>query len=281
MHHETEKKACASFITISTSLNNEAGINPKNYRWRYYIITWYYIYRFFKTKIKFRKENTGNSTYPWGIPDIFMSQGTQGNCSLQIKDLTLRSDKVSMLMYTCSHKPLRKNSCSCAIPRLTAHFMCGLMSDLVVCKPWKEYGHTCHWMSLLRPCVIKQHKPNRRDKVNMLTYTCSNPWAVGKIAVYILQSPGWQPTLIWWFANIEKGMVIHDTECPCWDKVSLNNANPTQIRWCMARRLGILNNSKGAQDCQKLSLNQPHKKITYFTDSPVQVWHCHTKLRTD
>ena len=44
--------------------------------------------------------------------------------------------------------------------RLTAHFMCGLMSDLVICKFRKKYSHTWHWMSLLRPGVIKQHKPN-------------------------------------------------------------------------------------------------------------------------
>ena len=45
--------------------------------------------------------------------------------------------------------------------RLTAHFMCGLMSDLAICKFKKKYGHTWHRMSLLRPGVIKQHKPNQ------------------------------------------------------------------------------------------------------------------------
>ena len=29
--------------------------------------------------------------------------------------------------------------------------------------------------------------------------------------------------LIWWSASIEKHMVLHDTECPYWDQVSLNN----------------------------------------------------------
>ena len=32
------------------------------------------------------------------------------------------------------HKP--------AITRLTAHFICGLMSDLMICKDSKEYDHT-------------------------------------------------------------------------------------------------------------------------------------------
>ena len=49
-----------------------------------------------------------------------------------------------------------------AVTRMTAHFMCGLMSDLVICKcRQKMYGHTWHWMSLLRPGVIRQHKPNQ------------------------------------------------------------------------------------------------------------------------
>ena len=47
-----------------------------------------------------------------------------------------------------------------SITRLTAHFICGLMSDMVICKFWKS-------------------------------------------------------------------MVMHDTECPYWDQVSLNNTNQT------------------------------------------------------
>ena len=47
-------------------------------------------------------------------------------------------------------------------------------------------------------------------------------------------SPGWQPTLcvawrlIWWFASLEKSMVIHDTKCPYWGQMLLNNTSPTQ-----------------------------------------------------
>ena len=52
--------------------------------------------------------------------------------------------------------PWEKLNLPYAITRLTAHFMCGLMSDLVIC-------------------------------------------------------------------NFRKSMIIHDTECPCWDQVSLNN----------------------------------------------------------
>ena len=62
--------------------------------------------------------------------------------------------------------------CSYAISRLnlTVHFMCVLMSNLVICKFSKRYGHTWHRMSLLR---------------------------------------------------LAKMMVIHDTECPYWDQMSL------------------------------------------------------------
>ena len=38
--------------------------------------------------------------------------------------------------------------------------MCGLMADLVICKFGKD-GYTWHWMSLLRPGVIKQPKPKQ------------------------------------------------------------------------------------------------------------------------
>ena len=42
---------------------------------------------------------------------------------------------------------------------LTAHFMCGLMSDLEICKFRKKYGHTWHRMSLLKPRVINPPPP--------------------------------------------------------------------------------------------------------------------------
>ena len=72
-------------------------------------------------------------------------------------------DKVSMLTHIYPHKARRKiEVIICKITRLTAHFMCGLVSDLLIC------------------------------------------------------------TLL------IKSMVIHDTECPYWDQVSLNNTNQTK-----------------------------------------------------
>ena len=43
-------------------------------------------------------------------------------------------DKVSMLTHIYPHKPWREIEVTiCKITRLTAHFMCGLMSDLLIC----------------------------------------------------------------------------------------------------------------------------------------------------
>ena len=61
--------------------------------------------------------------------------------------------------YITHTNPWGRLKWSYGIIRLTAYFMCGLMSDLVLCKFRKRYGHTWHRMSLLGPDVIKQHKP--------------------------------------------------------------------------------------------------------------------------
>ena len=47
---------------------------------------------------------------------------------------TLWGDKVSVLTHTYPHKPWRDIEVTiCKITRLTAHVMCGLMSDLLIC----------------------------------------------------------------------------------------------------------------------------------------------------
>ena len=51
------------------------------------------------------------------------------------------------------HTPLRMMEVAICI-----HFSGDLMSDLVICKQIKQYGHTWHWMCLLRIGIIKQHK---------------------------------------------------------------------------------------------------------------------------
>ena len=47
---------------------------------------------------------------------------------------TFGCDKVSMLIHTYPHKPMTKIKVILCITRLTAHFLYGLMSDLVICK---------------------------------------------------------------------------------------------------------------------------------------------------
>ena len=74
--------------------------------------------------------------------------------------LSLWSNKVSMLTHTYPHNPWGR------FTRLAPPFMCGLMSDMVICK-------------------------------------------------------------------FRKSMVIHDTECPYWDQVSLNSTNPTQPKYSL------------------------------------------------
>ena len=79
---------------------------------------------------------------------------------------SLWSNKVwSMLIHTTHTNPWGKLKWPYPITRLTAHFMCGLMFDLVI---WK----------------------------------------------------------------FRKSMIIHDTECPYWDQVSLNNTQTVEYKLC-------------------------------------------------
>ena len=63
-------------------------------------------------------------------------------------------------------------------------------------------------------------------------YTHTKPG--GRLKWSYAKSPGWRPFYVWpcvWSADLHlliKSMVIHDTECPYWDQVSLNNT-PNQI----------------------------------------------------
>ena len=56
-------------------------------------------------------------------------------CSSVVQSICMPlGDKVSMLTHTYPHKARRKIEVTiCKITRLTAHFMCGLMSDLLIC----------------------------------------------------------------------------------------------------------------------------------------------------
>ena len=67
-------------------------------------------------------------------------------------------------------------------------------------------------------------------KVNMLAHIHTHTNPEEDLSGH-MQSPGWQPIilaawcLLWWITNIERSVVIHDTEYPCWDQVSSNNTN--------------------------------------------------------
>ena len=50
----------------------------------------------------------------------------------------LWGDEVCMLTHTYPHKPLSKIKWLYIIARMTAHFKCGLMSNLVICKHRKK-----------------------------------------------------------------------------------------------------------------------------------------------
>ena len=66
------------------------------------------------------------------------------------------------------------------------------------------------------------------DKVSMVTYTYQ------QTPEEDLKWPGQQPTLSnglmsdLVICKFRKSMGIHDTECPSWDQVSLNNTNQTK-----------------------------------------------------
>ena len=59
-----------------------------------------------------------------------MYNGSYSPCSADI----LRGDKMSMLIHTHSHKSPRKIKVVIYITRLTTHFTCGMVPDLVICK---------------------------------------------------------------------------------------------------------------------------------------------------
>ena len=75
---------------------------------------------------------------------------------------------------------------------------------------------------------VAWHTLLRENKMSILNHTYPHTTPEEELSTH-LQSPGWQSIfgvswcLIWWFANIEKSMVIHDTECPSWDQMPLNN----------------------------------------------------------
>ena len=94
--------------------------------------------------------------------------------------------------------------------------------ELMTSSSWQDIS--CHWDACSNHLAIS-------DYPYVPTQT---PW--GRMSGH-LRSPGWQPTLqvpwcqIWWFAIIEKSMVLHETICPYWDQVSLKLHRTNSNSW--------------------------------------------------
>ena len=54
---------------------------------------------------------------------------------------SIMEDKARMMTHTHPHKPQRDIKGPSAITRLTTHFTCGLMSDLVICKHKRVWSY--------------------------------------------------------------------------------------------------------------------------------------------
>ena len=87
-----------------------------------------------------------------------------------------------MSTHTYPHKSLSK---ICNHQADSSFYVCDWMSALVICKHRKEYGHTWHWMSLLKPGVIKQHETQTQttrifllEDVDMYVYCMRIQWVV-------------------------------------------------------------------------------------------------------
>ena len=76
-----------------------------------------------------------------------------------------KGDKVSISTHTYPRQPLgKKNVTMCKITRLTAHFMCDLMSDLVICKFRKSVvvqDTECPYWDQVSLNYINQTRPSK------------------------------------------------------------------------------------------------------------------------
>ena len=120
--------------------------------------------------------------------------------------------KVSMLVHTMIHthtNPWGRLKWPYAITRLTANFMCGLMSDLLNCRFRKTMVTQDNRMPLLKPGVIKQHKPNQIYHSQILFLE----------ALWLNESPFVHDT-IWCGVNVSRlcfvtYLYLYECKCAC------------------------------------------------------------------
>ena len=86
------------------------------------------------------------------------------------------------------------------------------------------------WIAVLFNCVLLCETLGG-NKVSMLTHTLTNPWgrlkwpyAITRLTIHFMR--GLTSNLV--ICKFSKSMIIHDTECPYCDQVSLNNTYPNQ-----------------------------------------------------
>ena len=109
-------------------------------------------------------------------PDVLTWPGVIKQHQPTITFSTIGGDKVSMLTHTYPHKPLRKIKVTIyAIIRLTTSFMCGLMSDLVICKFRKVWLYMtpnilnetrCPWTTQTQPNPFNYVCPKLKLKLD-------------------------------------------------------------------------------------------------------------------
>ena len=63
-----------------------------------------------------------------------------------------------------------------------------MMSDLMACKLRKDYGHTWHWMSLLKPGIIKQYKLKIKLIVFLFHFHIHNLLLLSIFVIQVLQA---------------------------------------------------------------------------------------------
>ena len=92
--------------------------------------------------------------------------------------------KVHLSCFNIAQEPFCQGlKWSTAVTRLTAHFTGGVRSALMIYEQRKEYCHTQHQMSLLRPSVIKQHVTKLKlrflmPSLNFSKWQLLHVWAV-------------------------------------------------------------------------------------------------------